>query len=283
MPQLYRMFKYRMIIKCHKFDQYDCTAAVTQRLSWPLPPAVYMTLDSNVFIISTNQLISDPSEMSTVCNALQGIIIYDIWSYIGCGLNVYKWGAKLIQLITPGFADGNTNTVSFHWNWETVKIYWNSDSQESRDSAKDISLELLSHNMYMLPGFCSQSQLSHLDGLTKRRPLKGVLALYLENNWDDTRLRDQPQPGKSLFCFFPVTKALSIQQACVENTKYWKTVSIQPVKMKMLVSQYFELQSCTRTDRTSSFAHLLFCAHPLFMAFIHALDKLTRPWGKKKR
>ena len=61
MPQLYRMFKYRMIIKCHKFDQYDCTAAVTQRLSWPLPPAVYMTLDSNVFKISTNQLISDPS------------------------------------------------------------------------------------------------------------------------------------------------------------------------------------------------------------------------------
>ena len=149
MPQLYRMFKYRMIIKCHKFDQYDCTAAVTQRLSWPLPPAVYMTLDSDVFIISTNQLISDPSEMSTVCNALQGIIIYDIWSYIGCGLNVYKWGVKLIQLITPGFADGNTNTVSFHWNWETVKIYWNSDSQESRDSAKDISLELLSHNMYI--------------------------------------------------------------------------------------------------------------------------------------
>ena len=127
MPQLYRMFKYRMIIKCHKFDQYDCTAAVTQRLSWPLPPAVYMTLDSDVFIISTNQLISDPAEMSTPCNALQGIII---------------WRGHI-------FADGNTNTVSFHWNWETVKIYWNSDSQESRDSAKDISLELLSHNMYI--------------------------------------------------------------------------------------------------------------------------------------
>ena len=250
MPQLYRMFKYRMIIKCHKFDQYDCTAAVTQRLSWPLPPAVYMTLDSNVFKISTNQLISDPSNTyKSLWNVhpVQCLAGYYhmTWSYIGCGLNVYKWGVKLIQLCTPGFADGNTNTVSFHWNWETVKIYWNSDSQESRDSAKDISLELLSHNMYMLPGFCSQSQLSHLDGLTKRRPLKGVLALYLENNWDDTRLRDQPQPGKSLFCFFPVTKALSIQEACIENTKYWKSASIQLAKMKMLVSRMRILMSYT--------------------------------------
>ena len=116
-------------------------------------------------------------------------------------------------------------------------------------SVKDISLELLSYNMYVLSGFCSQKQLSHLDGLTKRRPLKGVLALYLENNWDDTRPRDQSEPAKSLFSFFPVMKALdcgfNMLVSRIQNTKYRNIISMQLAKMRMLVSRMRILMSCT--------------------------------------